>query len=526
MNSIVNILKFQDVFRITFKYFFNKKRIQHTIITVLISLGINSFVISLFILEIFDLIKHKSPRVNYAKIRQTISPNFTLNSDELIFSIGIRDKNYNFINDPSIAYIKATYEVTKSNDGKINQEINNLQYMNCLNIKNIYEKKGIVNYFDSNSVIDYSCYNFTSPIIIGGQYSTSFYGNLAFYIIKCQNGTQEGIICKSEEEINNLLQDGWLQIIYFTSYVDYYNYSKPIQYIATGPFSKLDISINKITYIYFSQIQTETDNGWIIPSISNIYSTELDYIENDISKVKNDGIIASIYVCPSPSLEVFFRKYQKIQEIAASIGGTFSAFNLFFSIILRYFAKYQFDVFFANSLFLLSFENPFKKNFIFNRNVSNTYKNIQKSNINKKFNLNIINNDDEIKKDYNPQSSSRKIVKIKEKPIYEMNLNLKNLFRLALDKITKNGKTIKKEYYIIKYHIMNYSDFINIGRNIIDVEKIKKSLIEHFPRENSLTINKKLLNLNYNNEIYRRKSLINKKYSNNQFSENLKMIKK
>ena len=107
-----------------------------------------------------------------------------------------------------------------------------------------------------------------------------------------------------------------------------------------------------------------------------------------------------------------------------------------------------------------------------------------------------------------------------------MNLNLKNLFRLALDKITKNGKTIKKEYYIIKYHIMNYSDFINIGRNIIDVEKIKKSLIEHFPRENSLTINKKLLNLNYNNEIYRRRSLIKQKYSNNQFSENLKMTKK
>ena len=68
---------------------------------------------------------------------------------------------------------------------------------------------------------------------------------------------------------------------------------------------------------------------------------------------------------------------------------------------------------------------------------------------------------------------------------------------------------------------MNFSDFINIGRNITGVEKIKKNLIEHFPKENTLNINKKILNLNYNNGIYKRKGFIQKQ-SNNQFSENLK----
>ena len=57
---------------------------------------------------------------------------------------------------------------------------------------------------------------------------------------------------------------------------------------------------------------------------------------------------------------------------------------------------------------------------------------------------------------------------------------------------------------------MNFSDFINIGRNITGVEKIKKNLIEHFPKENTLNINKKILNLNYNNGIYKRKGFIQK----------------
>ena len=106
MKQIIKALKFQDIFNSTFYYFFNKKRKQHTALTIIISLGINILSISLFLTEISDLIKHKNPTVNYAKLRNSISPNLTLNTKELLFSIGVRDKNYNFINDPSLVTIK------------------------------------------------------------------------------------------------------------------------------------------------------------------------------------------------------------------------------------------------------------------------------------------------------------------------------------------------------------------------------------------------------------------------------------
>ena len=41
-----------------------------------------------------------------------------------------------------IACVKATYEVVKKYNRKINQQIYDLLFMNCLNIRNIYEKKG------------------------------------------------------------------------------------------------------------------------------------------------------------------------------------------------------------------------------------------------------------------------------------------------------------------------------------------------------------------------------------------------
>ena len=85
---------------------------------------------------------------------------------------------------------------------------------------------------------------------------------------------------------------------------------------------------------------------------------------------------------------------------------------------------------------------------------------------------------------------------IKKNNFYQFKLNVRDLFRLALDKITKKGKFLKKEYRIIKHEIINYSDFINIGKNIIEVEKIKKVLDGQFDKSCLFNQNKKTIVLN------------------------------
>ena len=71
MKQIIKALKFQDIFNSTFYYFFNKKRKQHTALTIIISLGINILSISLFLTEISDLIKHKNPQKSNCKLCKT-----------------------------------------------------------------------------------------------------------------------------------------------------------------------------------------------------------------------------------------------------------------------------------------------------------------------------------------------------------------------------------------------------------------------------------------------------------------------
>ena len=49
---------------------------------------------------------------------------------------------------------------------------------------------------------------------------------------------------------------------------------------------------------------------------------------------------------------------------------------------------------------------------------------------------------------------------------------------------------------------MRYSDFINIGKNIIEGEKLKQFINVQFPKSKLLNNNKKLLHLNHFNYNY------------------------
>ena len=250
--KLICLLEAQDSFKSPFHFLFHGKRNIHFPFGMFLSLLINFASFCLSITLLFELLNHSKPSVNYAKFQSSMTKNMTLNTKELLFTIAFRDNNYNIIKDPSIASIIATYERTVSVNGNLKKETINLNFMNCSNIYPLFKEFGIENRFNSSGLIDYNCYNYSEPIIIGGKNGTEFYANLAFYIAKCRNSSDSNIICKSEEEIDSLIQKGWLQITYVSSYVDFNNYSHPIQYVTEDTYIMFDVLMNKKMYIYFS----------------------------------------------------------------------------------------------------------------------------------------------------------------------------------------------------------------------------------------------------------------------------------
>ena len=113
-----------------------------------------------------------------------------------------------------------------------------------------------------------------------------------------------------------------------------------------------------------------------------------------------------------------------------------------------------------------------------------------------------------------PELKIYNINNIKKQRLYQFSLKICDIFKLGIYNITKKGKILQKEYNIIKNEIINYADFINIGKNIIEVEKIKKILDGQFDKNVLFTQNKKCIILNekhLNSNYYKISKFLNKK---------------
>ena len=479
---IKNFLEIQDSLRIPFQFLFKGKRNIHFPLGIYISLFINISSLCIGITLIIELKNHSSPSVNYSKIHTSMTTNMTLNTKELLLTIAIRDKNYNLINDPSIGSIIATYERVVSKDGNVSLEIINLDFMNCSKVYHLFEEFGVGDKFNSTGLINYYCYNYSEPIIIGGKNGSEFYGNLAFYIKKCQNSSDSNIICKNEEDIDNLIQNGWLQINFVSSYANFHNYTNPIQYVIEDSYIKLDNTMNKQLFIYFSALEIYSENNILFSNKNTKKSTKHDITTTDIISVLNDGVISSIMICPSFTVEKFYRKYIKIQEIGASIGGLYSGLGIL-AILLSTYHKHRYtEMTIINELFSFGseklmptkhslFKYDSKKQIIDdNPDIHNTiiFKPIVTDKKKYKMNLEV---------PFELQKASSSFYKEKFNKVYYYRIDLG--FVQSLKLICCFNQRIKqnfKEYNFIMKELLKYIDYIEVSKYFMDVEKIKSIL--------------------------------------------------
>lgn len=440
------LLENQDHFSFKFQFVFLGKKRSHTTIGIIFSLLLNFGCLTMGILYIVELFKHSKPNVNYSKIRKSLTTNMTLNTPELLYSVGFRDKNYQIITDPAIGKIVPIYERMRSNgEGLLTQEQIELDIINCTNLFGEFKKVGLEEQFNSNGVKDYFCFNGTTlgeEVILGGKYGSEFYGNLRIEFKKCidsQENKDKGIICKPENEINEALQDGWVQITYASAFIDSDNYSYPIQYILDGYYTRTDYSVNKMIYTYFNLVNFYSENNIIFNNEKLYVAIKEDYETTDLNLKNDDGSIFTAYVCPSFTIENYKRTYIKIQEIGANVAGFHRVCFMILYALISYYQSQYFDLKILNCLIRL---NP-----------------------------NIIKNMTHDK----PRSEKFQIIQMRSPHKNEM--NVKDISFCELIKInfciwSKHGQQKKRELdYLLKKKLM-YTDYSEVVKLMYAIENI------------------------------------------------------
>ena len=517
--KIENLLKIQDKFYSHFYLKFDGDSKIHTSMGLIFSLFLNFAIVVVFISFFIKLIQHYEFTIFSQKEVVSVQPNITFNSNDFIYLISFRNKYYETIIDDKIYKLKAYYEKMISKNGILEQTQTQLDFINCTNYYDIFVQKNLKNYFDSLGLKDYHCFKSNESVILGGHYGSNFYGNLAIYLEKCQNKSDSSIICKDENTINDFLQNGWIQITYISAYIDYYNYSHPIQYYIPGDYNKVDVNLNKVVYNYFNPIYIKSQNNIFFYNYKTEFSISENYKYHDINTVGKDGILYTIYVCSSNNKVLYVRKYNKIYEILSNICGIYYGIHFILSIINDICGDFLINETIANNIFRF-FSNKLlvkKKNKRLFIKIINQNKTIDDLDI-KNYNLNSINRSIygenvssfiNIKKEnsntidiLNINSSNKKLKLLKNKEINRerfcktiFNLNNSKILKLKKNKIfykfkiayfqiiqiiffpcLKSTKIINKDYQQIFFELNKFREIKNIINQFYNLEKTLKYL--------------------------------------------------
>ena len=472
IKGLYKTLRFQDYFYLIFTHEFKGEKKQHSYLSVFLSFFINIICSIILIFNLLRLFLRKEPTISYTKIDLPKGVNITMNTEQLLFSIFVRDKNHAPLNDPTIIKVNPTYNILHRNEnGKIISSNNVLDIVNCTNYKNIYKKINQEENFNGNDIALHYCFNFTNDIIIGGRYSDDFYASLAIYVSKCQNSSDSDIICNSPEIINEKVQDAWLQIFFSTYSINSENYTQPITTDLTSVYFRLDSNLNKHIYTYYGSVDFTSNENYIFDQFLNKKAIHLDHTFNDINLINSkDQHLSTIYVCSAMTKEKIQRRYIKLPEVGANISGILYV-QCFIVYVFLYFPQLKLmDIEIINVLFdyrpkYLSYEEE-----MHNRRLSN-YKKVKyrpikiknQTDNNKKLSHNNLN----VKKPLN----ENEIVQMKK-------LNTFDLLKIYLCWWNHKYKKLRDEMNFLMKEKLKYTDLAETLKNHIQIEKIKQILIK------------------------------------------------
>ena len=267
--------------------------------------------ISIFLNE---MIYHKSPNIQSTIYYDEIPSEIQLKKENFVFIFGLKTKdNINFI-DESI------YNV-EGNQIKININDKNAYYYDneALNIIKCSEYKFEFSNENFKKLPLDNLYCIDNDLNFKGEYMSQFWNYIKLNFSKCQNLTNQNF-CKSENEINEILNGGYIEI-----YIPDYNfeplkYNDPYNIYIRNLYKSFSIKYFEEIFLYFKLIEIITDSGYFFENKKKINITSYDYIQNDID-FRDYSHFLSISMRLSSKREIYERSYIKLQAIFSNVGG-------------------------------------------------------------------------------------------------------------------------------------------------------------------------------------------------------------
>ena len=328
--SIYHLLKQLDIFGIPPLFTIRGSSTFQTYPGSFLTIFCISLILIYFLYYLTEMCNHKKPYLHSSLYYEENIPEIKLNKNNFSFAFSLENNEYKHYIDESIYNINA-FQTTLilQNDGSYKSKNDNLKIIKC----NEINFDLILDYYKQLPLDNLFCIQ--NEIFLEGDYKEPIWNYITLNFSKCENSTKNNNSCKSEIEINNLLNEGFIGMYISDNIFHPYNFNEPLKLFIKNLYKPFSLKYYADIFLYLKLIQIETDIGYFFEDKKSIIATSYDYIQDE-KTYKNSSNFISLKIRISSKREFHQRDYIKIQSIFSNVGGMLKLIIVFGEYIVYF----------------------------------------------------------------------------------------------------------------------------------------------------------------------------------------------
>jgi len=342
-----DFLRTINIYGLSFPLRYRKSEKYSTISGIIFSILTFLIVISITIMYSLDLIYHTGFNImlNYTPILKKTLIDFS----KTPFMIGFVNwsRTHQKLNSSylSLTFDKNVHNTFINKDGfYVMERISTPIKLEVCNPKIHYiGKNEFMNDFEYNKFL---CPHNEQNLSLSGRFGDNIngYDILEIHLNKCENKSDNLVICKSNEEIDEYIKNSYLEIIYLSQSAEHNNYTYPITEFVKNELYVVAKGNTKRYYQYFSLAEYISDNGIFFKkkkkfSFFETENTRLDFVQEEDQEYYSSSALLEVAFTCTDRKNVYTRTYVKIQDVMRNIGGFIDLIYIIFQFICTFLSK-------------------------------------------------------------------------------------------------------------------------------------------------------------------------------------------
>ncbi|KAL4427059.1 hypothetical protein ABPG74_021166 [Tetrahymena malaccensis] len=227
-----------------------------------------------------------------------------------------------------------------------------------------FQVEGSLEYFQQLPGIDQMyCFDQTKDkASIAGDFEADFYQTILFSVNQCQNKTDEEaaqlrnngqkvVICKSQEEIDSVLMNGYFAAYYTDKVINPKLRDNPFSTFPRDIFWPTSNKLVKELTMYWRNVYIESDMGIINEDIQVLRDVIFSYSTEQLTYGQSSQFIHMVVRFEKAKQSRYFRSYMKIQDVLAQISGVMSLFMVVSAFICQKLSELDLSQSLVNEVF-------------------------------------------------------------------------------------------------------------------------------------------------------------------------------